>query len=85
MLSIQYSDFPMDNNRVDFSEMKSLLKEQRLTSIGFGIAVVVALSIPVVNFLVMPAAVIGATIMWVDIHKNKHQKNMQINTRIQES
>ena len=81
MLSIQYSDFPMDNNRVDFSEMKSLLKEQRLTSIGFGIAVVAALSIPVVNFLVMPAAVIGATIMWVDIHKNKHQENIQVNTR----
>ena len=70
MLSIQYSDFPMDNNKVNFLEMKNLLREQRLTSIGFGIAVATALAIPVVNFLVMPAAVIGATKMWVDIHKN---------------
>lgn len=70
MLSIQYSDFPMDNNKVNFLEMKNLLKEQRLTSIGFGVAVATALAIPVVNFLVMPAAVIGATKMWVDIHKD---------------
>ncbi|MBV1869490.1 MAG: sulfate transporter CysZ [Gammaproteobacteria bacterium] len=71
MLSIQYSDFPMDNNKVNFGEMKTLLAQKRLTSIGFGIAVVAALSIPVINFLVMPAAVIGATIMWVDIHRDK--------------
>ena len=71
MLSIQYSDFPMDNNKVNFGEMKTLLAQERLTSIGFGIAVVAALSIPVINFLVMPAAVIGATIMWVDIHRDK--------------
>ena len=70
MLAIQYSDFPMDNNKVTFIKMKKLLKEQRLTSIGFGLAIVIALSIPVINFIVMPAAVIGATIMWVDLHKD---------------
>ena len=71
MLSIQYSDFAMDNNKVNFAQMKTLLAQERLTSIGFGIAVVAALSIPVINFLVMPAAVIGATIMWVEIHSDK--------------
>ena len=70
MLAIQYSDFPMDNNNISFAEMKSLLKQNRLNSIGFGATVAIALSIPFVNFLVMPAAVAGATLMWVE----KHQK-----------
>ncbi|MCP4040723.1 MAG: sulfate transporter CysZ, partial [Gammaproteobacteria bacterium] len=32
----------------------------------FGAAVTLALMIPVVNFLVIPAAVTGATAMWVE-------------------
>lgn len=74
MLSIQYSDFPMDNNKVNFRDMKNFLAEDRLTSIGFGIAVAIALAIPIVNFIVMPAAVIGATAMWVDRHRDKQLK-----------
>jgi CysZ protein len=32
----------------------------------FGAAVMVAIAIPLVNFLVIPAAVAGATILWVE-------------------
>lgn len=71
MLAIQYSDFPMDNNKISFAEMKRLLKQERLSSIGFGVAVAIALSTPVINFLVMPAAVAGATVMWVEKHQNQ--------------
>ncbi|MBV1873537.1 MAG: sulfate transporter CysZ [Gammaproteobacteria bacterium] len=71
MLAIQYSDFPMDNNKISFAEMKRLLKQERLNSIGFGTTVAIALSIPVINFLVMPAAVAGATVMWVEKHQNQ--------------
>lgn len=71
MLAIQYSDFPMDNNKISFAEMKRLLKQERLSSIGFGVTVAIALSTPVINFLVMPAAVAGATVMWVEKHQNQ--------------
>ena len=71
MLAIQYSDFPMDNNKISFAEMKRLLKQERLNSIGFGATVAIALSIPIINFLVMPAAVAGATVMWVEKHQNQ--------------
>lgn len=66
MMAIQYCDYPMDNNRVRFGEMKRLLKTQRLSSLGFGGLVSAAMMVPVLNLLVMPAAVIGATLFWVE-------------------
>lgn len=66
MMAIQYCDYPMDNNRVSFRDMKDSLKQRRLTSVGFGGLVSVGMMIPLVNLLVMPAAVIGATIFWVE-------------------
>ena len=66
MLAIQYVDYPMDNNRISFDRMKLLLKEQRLTPIGFGSSVLMASLIPLVNLIVMPAAVAGATLCWVN-------------------
>ncbi len=68
MMAIQYCDYPMDNNKVSFTQMKLLLKAKRLTSVGFGGLVQVGMMIPVINLVVMPAAVIGATYYWVDEH-----------------
>ncbi len=66
MLALEYTAYPMENNRLYFSQVKSLLKEHKLLSFGFGAAVMVASSIPVVNFVVVPVAVAGATAMWVN-------------------
>lgn len=66
MMSIQYCDYPMDNNKVSFRQMKQLMKARRVTSIGFGSLVQLGMLVPVVNLILMPAAVIGATIFWVE-------------------
>ncbi|OMH28133.1 sulfate transporter CysZ [Motiliproteus sp. MSK22-1] len=66
MMAIQYCDYPMDNNRVSFSDLRSNLKTRRLSSLGFGGLVSLGMVIPVLNLLIMPAAVIGATIFWVE-------------------
>ena len=42
------------------------MRERRLLSLGFGGAVMAALAVPVLNFLVIPCAVAGATAMWVE-------------------
>jgi CysZ protein len=68
MMSIQYCDYPMDNNKVSFGQMKLLLKEKRLTSIGFGGLVQLGMMVPLLNLLLMPAAVVGATLYWVEEH-----------------
>lgn len=65
MMAVQYIDYPCDNNKVSWDEMLAWLREKRWQSLGFGGAVYVALLIPFVNILVMPAAVAGATLFWV--------------------
>jgi CysZ protein len=66
MLAISYVDYPMGNHGLTFPEQRRRLGERRYLALGFGGAVMCALAIPVVNFLVIPAAVAGATIMWVE-------------------
>ena len=68
MMAIQYCDYPMDNNKVSFKQMKVLLAQRRLTSLGFGSLVQIGMMIPVVNLIMMPAAVIGATLYWIEEH-----------------
>jgi CysZ protein len=65
MLAVQYSDFPMGNHGLTFRAMRRTLRRHRSLSIGFGSAAAGLTMIPIVNFVVMPAAVAGATAMWV--------------------
>lgn len=65
MLAVQYSDYPMGNHGLKFRAMRAALRRRRLLSLGFGAAAAGLTMIPVVNFIAMPAAVAGATAMWV--------------------
>lgn len=71
MMAIQYCDYPMDNHKVSFARMKTLLGERKLTSVSFGAMVQIGMMVPVVNLIVMPAAVIGATLYWVEEHHGR--------------
>jgi CysZ protein len=66
MMSIQFVDYPMDNHRLDFAAVKEAVRQRRLSSLGFGGLVAFCASIPVLNFFVVPAAVVGATILWCE-------------------
>lgn len=70
MLSLEYADYPMGNHGLQSVEQKQRLGEKRLLVLGFGGTVTIATMTPVLNFLVMPAAVAGATAMWVEQFKN---------------
>lgn len=65
MFSIQYCDYPFDNNKVDFMSMRNQLKRKKSCAYSFGILVTIFTSIPFINLFVMPIAVCGATAMWV--------------------
>lgn len=71
LLSLEYLDFPMGNHDLTFKQQKEILKKRRGLSLGFGGGVMVLTSIPIVNFLVMPLATAGATVMWVEQLKSK--------------
>jgi CysZ protein len=65
MLALQYVDYPMGNHGFKFSAMRSALRKRRLLGLGFGAAAAGMTLVPVLNFIVMPSAVAGATALWV--------------------
>lgn len=70
MLTVEYADYPMGNHGMRSDEQKLRLRKKRFLSLGFGGATTVATMTPILNFLVMPAAVAGATAMWVKQFKD---------------
>ncbi|WP_455223084.1 sulfate transporter CysZ [Kaarinaea lacus] len=66
MLNVEYMDYPMSQNKLDFTQQRALFKQRKIISYSFGSVVSVATMIPVANFLVMPAAVAGATALWIE-------------------
>ncbi len=64
MMSIQYVDYPMDNHRMSFADVKEAVRSRRASSLGFGGLVALCSGIPVINFFVVPSAVVGATLLW---------------------
>jgi CysZ protein len=65
MMAVQYIDYPADNHKLGWNEMLAWLREKRWQSLGFGGITYLALMIPFVNIIMMPAAVAGATLFWV--------------------
>ncbi|KRW62480.1 sulfate transporter CysZ [Pseudomonas sp. TTU2014-080ASC] len=65
MMAIQYIDYPADNNKMSWQDMLAWLRSNRWQSMSFGGITYLALMIPGLNVLMMPAAVAGATVFWV--------------------
>jgi CysZ protein len=63
-LAIQYFDYPADSDQVTFREMRKMAAKQRWLSLGFGFSALGAAAVPVVNLLLLPATVIGGTLLW---------------------
>lgn len=66
LLALEYLAYPMENHAFSFVQVRQVAREKRLLTLGFGIATLVATLIPLINLVVMPAAVAGATAMWCD-------------------
>jgi CysZ protein len=63
-LALEYGDYPMANHGIEGADQRQALKAGRLDSLAFGAGVMVMTLIPGLNFLAMPAGVIGATRLW---------------------
>jgi CysZ protein len=66
MLALEYVDAPMGNHDLTFHDGRRLLRQNRSLALGFGGAVLLMTSVPILNFFSMPVAVAGATAMWVE-------------------
>ncbi|GAA5137611.1 sulfate transporter CysZ [Thalassotalea piscium] len=73
MMAIQYKDYPFDNHKVNFDEMKNALQERKGLSYSFGIITALFSMLPIVNLVVMPVAICGATALWVDHYRSHYR------------
>ena len=74
MMAVQYVDYPMDNHMTPFADLKEVLRERRLSSLGFGGVVALVSGVPVLNFFVVPASVCGATLFWCEELATEHRR-----------
>ncbi|KGM06822.1 Sulfate transporter, CysZ-type [Methylophaga thiooxydans] len=65
-LALDYHDYPMGNHQLAFRQQRELLRQNRGLALGFGGATMLATMIPILNFLVIPAAVAGATKLYLE-------------------
>ncbi len=61
-MGLEFMAYPLENKGLLFAQQKQQAKTRRLSILSFGGLTVFGLSIPLLNLVVGPAAVIGATI-----------------------
>jgi CysZ protein len=64
-LSLQYLDYPAVNHHIPLRQLHSLIKSKRSACLGLGLATLFLSMIPILNFIVMPVAIAGATHLWI--------------------
>ncbi|MFA5494308.1 MAG: sulfate transporter CysZ [Porticoccaceae bacterium] len=65
-LALQHADYAADNNGVTFAALRDRCARRRGTSLSFGALAMLSASVPLLNLLAVPAAVAGATALWVE-------------------
>jgi CysZ protein len=66
LLALEYLAYPLENQGMRFSEVRRYARARRVLSFSFGAAVLLATVVPLINLMIMPAAVAGATVMWFE-------------------
>ncbi len=70
-LALQYFDYPADINGVNFKSVRNRAGGDKSLSLTFGSITLLGSTVPLLNLLVMPAAVAGATSLWVQHFKER--------------
>jgi CysZ protein len=70
-LPLQYSGYALDRRRVPFRERRRWVLSQWPFMLGFGAAAFLTFLVPGLNFLMIPALVVGGTLLAVRRYENK--------------
>lgn len=64
VMAITYLDYPMDNNKVSFADMRRRLAARWWPTLSYGGWVTLITWIPLANLFLLPGAVAAAVLMW---------------------
>jgi len=67
----EFLDYPFEKHRMTYRQKRSAVWERKGLLIGFGSSVFLLLLIPLINLLVTPVAVIGATMMYCEVFSDE--------------
>ncbi|MCS5709036.1 sulfate transporter CysZ [Candidatus Berkiella cookevillensis] len=70
MLAFQYLDYPADNRHHDINVLKKILKQKKMMTYGFGLAIFTLTLVPMLNFIILPLATLSATKLWADHYES---------------
>lgn len=65
MLALEFSDYPLGNRGLSFVQQREKCRQHRLPVFGFGVTTLLGSMIPLINLVVIPSAVAGATALWL--------------------
>jgi CysZ protein len=66
--AFEYLGYPMDRRRFSWRDKRAFLKSSFSSIMGFGLGNLAIASIPVVNLFFIPAAVVGGTLLFLDLN-----------------
>jgi CysZ protein len=66
MMAIQFADYSADNNGVSFTELRRRMSQNKVDALLFGLLAYVLVAIPLLNLILIPAAVAGGTVFWIN-------------------
>lgn len=75
LMAVQFCDFSSENNQQTFTETLDLLRQHRMSALGFGACVTLAMAVPLLNFVVGPIAAAGGTKLMMEL-KNQQLKQI---------
>lgn len=61
-LVVEYTGFVFSRKRIRFRQQRIFIKNHRSQALGFGLAVMLTLMLPLIQFLTIPLAVVAATL-----------------------
>jgi CysZ protein len=74
-LAFQHTDAPLARLGLDFEERRLFHAEHRAETLGFGVAALAALLVPVANLLLAPALTVGATRLVLELIAFDHESD----------
>ena len=74
-LALQYFDYPGDIDQVTFRAVRESAAGQRWLSLGFGFSALAAAAVPILNLFLLPATVVGGTLLWCREYRTQESVN----------
>jgi CysZ protein len=76
MFSYEYIGYSMDRRRYTWDEKKAFLRKHFRKVMGFGLGNVIMASIPILNLFFISAAVVGGTLLYLDLTENSRRSEV---------